>query len=272
MEVTQFCSALASLQPGLPPFRIVTMKGLYLRSVLYPRYYYNLNCEASWIVETGTSSTQDKSRIVNIILPFIMKNCTEEDMRVLTLPKPDSSSPDYDVWNTNLRNKTIEIENRLAKLLESDEDTYFPLRDKTKLRRKQMSVNGVEGRLAELKKLKRNQKSSNIGNFCSSMGVTSKTSSSMQSFSTPSEDTLNITRPNTILNNPHAPVSCGTSSSSMFHQSKNKSLINSSADIPNSNALMSTKIPTSNNTSDNRNKKKVDLKRQKNVMDSYIKK
>ena len=128
---TQSSTALASLQPGVTPFRIFTIKGLYLRSILYSRYYYNLICEASWIVETGTSSTQDKSRIVNTILPFIMKHCTDEDMRVLNSSKPDSSSPEYDVWNTNLRDKTIEIERRLEKILERDEDTYFPLRDKT---------------------------------------------------------------------------------------------------------------------------------------------
>ena len=77
-------------------------------------------------METGTSSTQDQSRIVNTILPFIMKHCTDEDMRVLNSSKPDSSSPEYDVLNTNLRDKIIEIERRLEKILERDEDTYFP--------------------------------------------------------------------------------------------------------------------------------------------------
>lgn len=96
---------VAQLKPGVAPFRILTMKGLYLRSILYSRYYYNLTCEASWVVETGSSSTQDKSRIVNIILPFIMNHCTDDDKAVLTTPKPDSSSPEYDVWNNSLLTK-----------------------------------------------------------------------------------------------------------------------------------------------------------------------
>ena len=135
------------LRPGAVPFRILTMKGLYLRSVLYSRYKYNLTCEASWVVETGASSTQDKSRIVNTILPFIMKHCTEEDNAVLTSTKPDSASPEYDTWNSNLLKKTAEIESKLEMILEREELIYFPLRDMKKLRRKHMSVNGVEGRL-----------------------------------------------------------------------------------------------------------------------------
>ena len=135
------------LRPGAVPSRIFTMKGLYLRSVLYSRYYYNLTCEASRVVEIGASSTQDKSRIVNTILPFTMKHCTEEDHAVLTSTKPDSASPEYDTWNSNLLKKTAEIESKLEIILEREESIYFPLRDTKKLRRKHMSVNGVEGRL-----------------------------------------------------------------------------------------------------------------------------
>jgi hypothetical protein len=35
---------------------------------------YNLFCEASCVEETGFSSTQDRSRTVHIILPFIMSH------------------------------------------------------------------------------------------------------------------------------------------------------------------------------------------------------
>jgi hypothetical protein len=150
------------------------MKGLCLRSILYSRYYYNLSCEASLVVETGTSSTQDKSRIVNIILPFIMRHCTEDDKAILTSPKPDSSSPEFDVWNNNLLSRTADIERRLEKYLEHEEDICFPSRDKKKLRRKHMSVNGVEGRLAEIKKMKRTSKSSSIDSLFQTVDITSK--------------------------------------------------------------------------------------------------
>ena len=163
MGETQSSTALASLQPCVTPCRIITMKRLHLRSILI--------CEVSWIVETGTSSTQDKSHIVNIILTFIMKHCTDEDMRVLNSSRPDSFSPEYDVWNTNLRDKTMEIVKRLEKILETDEDTYFP-----SLRLKHLSVNGVEGRLAEINKMRKvremeKRKSSTATNYCSSVGI-----------------------------------------------------------------------------------------------------
>ena len=254
MGETQSSTALASLQPGVTPFRIFTMKGLYLRSILYSRYYYNLICEVSWIVETGTSSTQDKSRIVNTILPFIMKHCTDEDMRVLNSSKPDSSSPEYDVWNTNLRDKTIEIERRLEKILERDEDAYFPLRDKTKLRRKHMSVNGVEGRLSEINKMKKVKENEKIR------------SSTVASFAT------------TILSKPKSTISCGTSSSSTPINDQPKSI--TTIPDPSSYAppfstlpINSTNKPSSIKTaSSKKSRSQIDLKSQKNVMDAYIKK
>lgn len=184
---------VAQLKPGAAPFRIVTMKGLYLRSILYSRYYYNLTCEASWVVETGTSSTQDKSRIVHIILPFIMSHCTEDDKSVLTSPKPDTSSPDFDVWNNSLLSRAAEIEKRLEKYLEQEEDICFPLRDKKKLRRKHMSVNGVEGRLAEIKKIKRISKSTTINSLFHTVAITSKPLPSDNIDSTSSSDVLNTT-------------------------------------------------------------------------------
>ena len=186
---------LAQLKPGDSPFRIVTMKGLYLRSILYSRYFYNLFCEASWVVETGTSSSQDKSRIVNIILPFIMSHCTDDDIAVLTSPKPDSSSPEFDSWNSRLLCRTAEIEKRLEKYLEHEENICFPLRDKKKLRRKQMSVNGVEGRLAEIKKIKRMTKSSTINSLFQTVDITLKPLSSEVLVSEHSSDVLpsNIT-------------------------------------------------------------------------------
>ena len=154
------------------------MKGLHLRSVLYSRYYYNLTCEASWVVETGASSTQDKSRIVNTILPFIMKHCTEEDTAVLTSVKPDSASVEYDTWNTNLLKKTAEIESRLEKFLEGEELTYIPLRDMKKVRRKHMSVNGVEGRLTELRKKRRDHAAPSINVFCTPTDIICSSASS----------------------------------------------------------------------------------------------
>ena len=195
-----------ALRPGAVPFRILTMKGLYLRSVLYSRYYYNLTCEASWVVETGASSTQDKSRIVNTILPFIMKNCTEEDKAVLTSAKPDSASPEYDTWNTNLLKKTAEIESRLEAILEKEELTYFPLRDMKKLRRKHMSVNGVEGRLTELRKMSRDHAIPTTSAFCTPSDVTCSSASSK---SLPSKSTTHPPKEKSKVNSKKQPTIIG---------------------------------------------------------------
>jgi hypothetical protein len=276
---TQSSTALASLQPGVTPFRIVTMKGLYIRSIPYSRYYYNLICEASWIVETGTSSTQDKSRIVNIILPFIMKHCTDEDMRVLSSSKPDSSSPEYDVWNTSLRDKTIEIEKRLEKILERDEDTYFPLRDKTKLRRKHMSVNGVEGRLAEINKMRKvkeneKRKLSTLASFCGSGGITSRTSTSLPTSNTSSDATFEHSSSTTIPSPPKIATSCSTSSSRTPTNDKLNSITASYdplSSAPPSSTLHITstkKLSSIQTASSKRSKSQIDLTRQKNVMDA----
>ena len=64
-----------------------------------------------------------------------------ESLHVLTSPKPDSSSPEFDSWNSRLFCRTAEIEKRFEKYLEHEENICFPLRDKKKLRRKQMSGN-----------------------------------------------------------------------------------------------------------------------------------
>ena len=182
------------------------MKGLYLRSILYSRYYYNLTCEASWVVETGASSTQDKSRIVNTILPFIMKHCTEEDHAVLTSTKPDSASPEYDMWNSNLLKKTAEIESKLELTLEREELIYFPLRDMKKLRRKHMSVNGVEGRLTELRKAKRNHTAPSISAFCTSNDITC---SSASSNSLPSQSIVHTSKAKSKVDNKKQPSIIG---------------------------------------------------------------
>jgi homoaconitase/3-isopropylmalate dehydratase large subunit len=48
----------------------------------------------------------------------------------------------------------------MSKAAEIEEDNHFPMRDKTKLRRKHMYVNGgVDGRLSDLKKAKKILKS-----------------------------------------------------------------------------------------------------------------
>lgn len=181
-SISRTTSVLSKLQPGKETFRITTMKGLYLRSVLYSRYYYNLSCEASWVVETGSSSTQDKSRIVNSIVPFIMQCLTPEDITVLNAPKPESSSEEFNTWNSDLKSKAAEIEERLQKQLESEEDIFLPPRDKSKLRRKHMYVNGVDSRLADIKKVKNSQKSKQITSFCTST-ESIPTSSSLSSSS-----------------------------------------------------------------------------------------
>jgi hypothetical protein len=67
---------------------------------------------------------------VHIILPFIMSHCTDDDTALLTSSKSDSSSHEFDVWNNSLLSRAAEIEKRLEKFLEREDDICFPLRDK----------------------------------------------------------------------------------------------------------------------------------------------
>lgn len=120
-----------------------------------------------------------------------MKHCTDEDKALLTSVKPDFASPEYDTWSTNLLKKTMEIESRLDKFLEREELTYSPLRDMQKLRRKHMSVNGVEGRLTELGKKMRDYTTPSISAFCIPAEIICSSGSSN---SLPSKSTMNTSK------------------------------------------------------------------------------
>lgn len=183
---TALVKSIPTLQPAKETFRILTMKGLTIRSIIYNRYYYNLNCDASWVVETGMSKTQDKSRIINIIIPFIKQYCTPADYIVLDSSKPDTSTVEFNEWNTNLRKISLDIEKRLENQLEEEEDAYFPQRDKSTLRRKHMFVNAVEKRLADIRKAKNIHESHSITSYCNTASAPSTVSATSSSSSSSS--------------------------------------------------------------------------------------
>ena len=66
---------LAKIQQ--PTFIIKTMKGLLLKTLLYNYFFFNQS-GATWEVET-VSSSQDKSKLVSVFIPMILKEATKEE-------------------------------------------------------------------------------------------------------------------------------------------------------------------------------------------------
>ena len=70
-------------KPGADPFAITEMSNLKLHYILFCRFNYELTCDASWTMNTGKSSSQDRSRITGTIMPLMLKSCEPEDLLVL---------------------------------------------------------------------------------------------------------------------------------------------------------------------------------------------
>ena len=64
-----------------PTFIIKTMKGLLLKTLLYNYFFFNLKSGATWEVET-VSSSQDKSKLVSVFIPMMLKEATKEELHV----------------------------------------------------------------------------------------------------------------------------------------------------------------------------------------------
>jgi hypothetical protein len=72
--VVQQVDANAALAkaPQSDAYVINSMKKLMCNTVFASRYLYNLHCSSVWDVQTGGSSSGDRSKIVKWILPNIM--------------------------------------------------------------------------------------------------------------------------------------------------------------------------------------------------------
>ena len=154
--VADTSAALLPLQvskPGEDTFAITEMSNLKLQYLLYCRFNHELKCDAAWTVNTGKSSSQDRSRITGTIIPLMLRTCELDDLRVLEAPKPDSRTAAYEVWRSELVRISAKVENQVRLNLEADEKEYLPPRNKNSKR--DMCINGVMDRLKKVNNAKK---------------------------------------------------------------------------------------------------------------------
>jgi hypothetical protein len=120
--VVQQVNGNAALAEAKQPEKhvIMTMKRLMCKTLLQNRYIYNLHCSAQWIVQTGGSSSGDRSKILKWILPSMMKVGTEDEVQALEAPKPDADL-DQSVWRLDIERAAESIGNRHKETMQSDE-------------------------------------------------------------------------------------------------------------------------------------------------------
>ena len=68
-------------------FIIRTMKGLLLKTLLYNYFFHNLQSGVTWEVKT-TSSSQDRSKLLSILIPMMLKMADKKERAKLNMVKP----------------------------------------------------------------------------------------------------------------------------------------------------------------------------------------
>ena len=143
-------------KPGEDNFVITEMSNLKLQYLPYCRFNHELKCDAAWTVNTGKSSSQDRSRITGTIIPLMLRTCEPDDLRVLKASKPDSRMAAHEVWRSELVKSSAKVENqvRLTSLsAKADEKEYLPPRNAN--RKRDMCINGVMDRLKKVNNTKK---------------------------------------------------------------------------------------------------------------------
>ena len=140
-------------KPGADTFSITEMSNLKLQYLLYCRFNHELKCDAAWTVNTGKSSSQDRSRITGTIIPLMMRTCDPEDLKVLEAPKPDTRTAAYETWRSELLRISAKVENQVRLNLEAEEKEYLPIRNES--RKRDMFINAVMDRLKKVKNAKK---------------------------------------------------------------------------------------------------------------------
>lgn len=161
------------------PFAISEMSNLRLQYLLFCRYNHELNCDAAWTVNTGKSSSQDRSRITSTIIPLMLKTCDPNDLTILETPKPDSRSAAYEVWRAELLRISAKVENQVRLNLEADEKEFLPPRNES--RKRDMCINGVMDRLKKVNNAKKARLAAAHPSVKSHFGFTSVPGAAMSS-------------------------------------------------------------------------------------------
>jgi hypothetical protein len=172
--------------PGAHPFTVTEMSDLKLQNVFFMRYNYQLMCDASWKVNTGLSSSQDRSRITKSI-SIMLQFCDHEDKAILETPKPNPNSPEYELWRSELSRISSKVENKVQDHLEQEEKIYLPAR-KSEKRTRKMLINAVMDRFRAVEKAKKTKieaaAPSITSHFATVQGSSSASASSSSTAST----------------------------------------------------------------------------------------
>lgn len=169
-------------KPGAEPFTITEMSNLKLHYILFCRFNYELTCDASWTMNTGKSSSQDRSRITGTIMPLMLKSCEPEDLLVLQSRKPDTTTVEYEVWRSELLRVSLKVEERVRINLEAEEKEFLPPRNEK--RKRDMCINGVMDRLKKVNNARKARvpiAGSSIARHCSGAQSSAMSSSSSSS-------------------------------------------------------------------------------------------
>ena len=133
---------------GADTFSITEMSNLKLHYIFFCRFNYELTCDASWTMNTGKSSSQDRSRITGTIMPLMMKSCEPEDLHIVQSSKPETSTAQYETWRSELLRVSLKVEEKVRINLEAEEKEYLPPRNEK--RKRDMCINGVMDRLKKV--------------------------------------------------------------------------------------------------------------------------
>jgi hypothetical protein len=156
---------------------IMTMKKLRCKTVFQNKYVYNLHCSAQWVIQTGDSSSGDRSKIIKWILPNMMKLVTVDELQVLEAPRPDADV-DQSQWRTGIERIAELIENRLKETMQSDELKLKIREEKLSgaADTREMSVSAVETRLHQIQKARDQISQPSMASvFQNSVGTSSST-------------------------------------------------------------------------------------------------
>lgn len=133
-------------------YKISTMKKLQIVTLVFNWYYCKLESGGAFVVDTGKSSTQNKSKIVNTIMPLIIKLATTEELTALRAPRPGPDE-NQNPWRMSLEATSKVVVAQFKQSLFLEEIKYGLIEEGSK-DKKGMTVSAVETRIADLKRAK----------------------------------------------------------------------------------------------------------------------
>ena len=109
------------------------------------------------------SSSQDKSKLVSVFIPMMLKEATKEELAILNACRPDNNA-DQSVWRLGIEISAEKIQNRIEITSRNDEEKCGLFIEGKKDTRK-MTVTAVENRLKEVKKVQMKSSQKSMENF-----------------------------------------------------------------------------------------------------------